>query len=113
MPISEPLRLTTASKISTDACESARLGLAEIVVETPDSSLAELVIVSPAVKVPVGTVMVIVAELGFVITCAVVPLDDPVMVRPTTRFVEAPTVAVITPIGYVATEELEEYRARV
>tara|TARA_R100001377_G_scaffold9900_2_gene5032 strand:- start:1 stop:378 length:378 start_codon:yes stop_codon:yes gene_type:complete len=91
---------------------SARLGSAAIVVETPDSSLAVLVIASPAVNEPEGIVIVIVVELGLEITEAVVPLLPPVMVLPTTRSVEAPTVAVMVPIGYVAIEELVEYLAR-
>tara|TARA_R100000781_G_scaffold18611_6_gene14447 strand:+ start:4429 stop:4629 length:201 start_codon:yes stop_codon:yes gene_type:complete len=62
--------------------------------------------VSPAVKEPDGTVIVMVVEEGFVITEAVDPLDPPVIVSPTLRFVDAPTVAVITPIGYVATEDV-------
>jgi hypothetical protein len=55
--------------------------------------------VSPAVKAPEGTVTVIVVEEGFVITDAVELLVPPVMVSPTLRLVEAPTVAVIAPIG--------------
>jgi hypothetical protein len=80
-----------------------------IVVETPDSSLALLVIASPAVKGPEGTVIVIVVEVGLDKTSAVVPLADPVIVLPTTRSVEEPTLAVIVPIGYVATEDDVEY----
>tara|TARA_R110001583_G_scaffold28188_5_gene100350 strand:+ start:62 stop:304 length:243 start_codon:yes stop_codon:yes gene_type:complete len=80
-----------------------------MVVETPDSSLALLVIVSPAVKGPEGTVIVRVVDVGFDRTSAVVPLAEPVMVLPTTRFVEEPTVAVIVPMGYVATEDVVEY----
>tara|TARA_R110000744_G_scaffold84422_1_gene165215 strand:- start:410 stop:622 length:213 start_codon:yes stop_codon:yes gene_type:complete len=70
-----------------------------MVVETAESSLAELVIVSPAVKLPDGTVIVIVVALGLDIISAVVPLEDPVMVLPITKFAEAPTVAVIVPRG--------------
>tara|TARA_R110002095_G_scaffold134780_2_gene116889 strand:+ start:717 stop:881 length:165 start_codon:yes stop_codon:yes gene_type:complete len=54
--------------MSTVACTSAKLGSAEIVVETPDSSLAALVMVSPAVNEPDGIVIVMVVELGFDIT---------------------------------------------
>jgi hypothetical protein len=55
--------------------------------------------VSPDVKTPDGTVTVMVVELGFVITEAVTLLVPPVMVSPTLRLVEAPTVAVIVPKG--------------
>ena len=68
-------------------------------VDTLESSLALLVIVSPAVNRPDGTVRVMVVELGLEIIDAVVPLVDPVMVLPTTRLVDDPTVAVIVPIG--------------
>tara|TARA_R110000796_G_scaffold32116_2_gene84418 strand:- start:136 stop:324 length:189 start_codon:yes stop_codon:yes gene_type:complete len=61
------------------------LGLADIVVLIPDSSLAELVIVSPAVNDPEGKLSVIVVELGLVRTTAVAPLVDPVIVFPRTR----------------------------
>jgi len=80
MLISEPSLRTTASSISTLAWQLAKLGFEAIVVATPDSSLALLVIVSPAVKDPEGTVIVIVVELGLDITVAVVPLEDPVIV---------------------------------
>jgi|TARA_R110000782_G_scaffold251201_1_gene338730 hypothetical protein len=53
-----------------------------------------------------------VVELGLVMTEAVVPLVDPVMVRPTIKSVEDPTVAVIVPIGYSDTEEDVEYLAK-
>ena len=61
--------------------------------------LLEPVIVSPAVKAPEGTVIVIVEEVGLVITEAVVSLVPPVIVSPTLKLVEAPTVAVIVPAG--------------
>jgi hypothetical protein len=80
-------------------------GLADIVVVIPDSSLAELDIVSPAVKVPLGILRVIVVELGFVKTTAVAALVWPVMVFPTTRSVEEPTVPVIVPTGYSASPD--------
>ena len=79
---------------------SLMLGSDDIVVLTAEPLLSVLVMVSPAVKDPEGILNVTVVELGFVKTTAVVPLDDPVMVLPTTRFVEAPTVAVIVPMGY-------------
>jgi hypothetical protein len=44
-----------------------------------------LVIVSPAVKDPDGTVMVIVVAVGLERTTAVDPLVDPVIVFPATR----------------------------
>ena len=52
--------------------------------------------------------MVIVVEEGLVITVAVEPLDEPVITLPATKSVEAPTVAVMVPIGYVATEDVDE-----
>jgi|TARA_R100000501_G_C2552047_1_gene66275 hypothetical protein len=64
--------------------------------------LAELldpVMVSAAVKDPEGTVKVSVVEEGFVIMEAVTPLDPPVIVSPTLRLLESPTVAVMTPTG--------------
>jgi len=79
---------------------SLMLGSDDIVVLTAEPLLSVLVMVSPAVKDPEGILNVTVVELGFVKTTAVVPLDEPVMVLPTTRFVEAPTVAVIVPMGY-------------
>tara|TARA_R110002072_G_scaffold49790_2_gene134865 strand:- start:771 stop:1028 length:258 start_codon:yes stop_codon:yes gene_type:complete len=85
--------------MSTLAWQLAKLGSDDIVVDTPDSSLALLVIVSPAVNEPEGTVIVIVVELGLDIIVAVVPLEDPVIVLPTNRLVDAPTVAVIVPRG--------------
>jgi len=94
--MSDPLRRTTASKTSTADWASSRLGSALIVVL---AALLEPVMVSPAVKAPEGMVTVIVVEEGFVITAAVEPLVPPVMVSPTLRLVEAPTVAVITPMG--------------
>jgi hypothetical protein len=50
---------------------SETLGSAVIVVVTPDSSLAVLAIVSPAVKEPLGILKVTVVALGFVRTIAV------------------------------------------
>ena len=79
---------------------SLMLGSDDIVVLTAEPLLSVLVMVSPAVKDPEGILNVTVVELGFVKTTAVVPLDEPVMVLPTTRFVEAPTVAVTVPMGY-------------
>tara|TARA_R110001632_G_scaffold186715_1_gene307082 strand:+ start:258 stop:491 length:234 start_codon:yes stop_codon:yes gene_type:complete len=76
------------------------LGSAAIVVLIPDSSLAVLVMVSPAVKLPEGRLRVTVVELGLVRTTAVAPLVEPVIVLPTTKKVEAPTVAVTIPTGY-------------
>jgi hypothetical protein len=55
--------------------------------------------VSPEVKVPEGTVTVIVVALGFVIIEAVTALVPPVMVSPTVKLEEDPTVAVIVPAG--------------
>jgi hypothetical protein len=51
------------------------------------------------VKAPEGTVNVIVVEEGLLITDAVTLLVPPVMVSPTLRLVEAPTVAVMAPMG--------------
>ena len=79
---------------------SSKLGSAEIVVLTLSPPLSRLVIVSPAVNDPTGMFNVTVAAVGFVKTTAVAPLEDPVMVLPTTKFAEDPTVAVIVPTGY-------------
>jgi hypothetical protein len=95
--ISEPLRLITPVKTSIVAWVSSKLGLDEIVVLAP---LVPPVMVSPEVKVPDGTVTVIVVEVGFVIMEAVTALVPPVMVSPTLRLPESPTVAVIVPTGY-------------
>jgi|TARA_R110000772_G_scaffold231096_2_gene341781 hypothetical protein len=73
-----------------------------MVVVIPDSSLAVLEIVSPALKEPLGILNVMVVELGFVRTTALDPLTAPVIVLPTTRSVEDPTVAVMVPTGYSA-----------
>ena len=62
--ISESLRLITPVRISIVAWVSSKLGLAEIVVLAP---LVPPVMVSPEVKVPDGTVTVIVVEVGFVL----------------------------------------------
>ena len=63
-------------------------------------ALLELpVMVSPEVNTPDGIVIVKVVELGFVIMEAVTLLVPPVMVSPTLRLVEAPTVAVMAPKG--------------
>jgi hypothetical protein len=64
--------------------------------------LAELldpVIVSDAVKTPLGTVKVMVVPDGLVMILAVTPLVPPVMVSPTEKLPESPTVAVMVPIG--------------
>jgi len=98
--MSEPLRLITEDRISIVDLTPDILGSDDIVVLTAEPLLSVLVIVSPAVKDPEGILNVIVVELGLVRTIAVVPLEEPVMVLPTTRFVEAPTVAVMVPMGY-------------
>ena len=98
--MSEPLRLITEDRTSIVALTSDMLGSDDIVVFTAEPLLSVLVMVSPAVKDPEGILNVIVVELGFVKTIAVVPLEEPVMVLPITRLVEAPTVAVIVPMGY-------------
>ena len=64
--ISVPLRRTTEDRISIVPCTSDILGFAAIVVVIPDSSLAALDMVSPAVNVPFGMLTVIVVELGLV-----------------------------------------------
>tara|TARA_R110000796_G_scaffold51012_1_gene120413 strand:- start:959 stop:1249 length:291 start_codon:yes stop_codon:yes gene_type:complete len=69
--ISVPLRRITEDKMSIVDRTSVILGSADIVVVMPDSSLAELEIVSPAVKEPLGMLRVIVVELGLVRTTAV------------------------------------------
>ena len=76
------------------------LGSDDIVVLTGEPLLSRLVMVSPAVNDPEGILSVTVVDPGFVRTIAVVPLEEPVKVLPTTRFVEDPTVAVIVPMGY-------------
>ena len=63
------------------------------------AELLDPVIFSPAVKSPEGMVIVIVVEVGLLITEAVTLLVAPVIVSPTVKLVEAPTVAVIVPIG--------------
>jgi len=78
------------------AFTSGRLGSADTVVV---AELEEPVIVSDAVKEPLGTVIVSVVEEGLVMILAVVSLVPPVMVSPTLRLVEEPTVMVIVPIG--------------
>tara|TARA_R110000764_G_C10735208_1_gene349983 strand:+ start:175 stop:465 length:291 start_codon:yes stop_codon:yes gene_type:complete len=69
--MSVPLRRITEDKMSIVDRTSVILGSADIVVVTPDSSLAELEIVSPAVNEPLGMLRVIVVELGLVRTTAV------------------------------------------
>jgi hypothetical protein len=96
MAKSDPDRRITTSKISTVFCTSSRLGSAVIVVV---ALLLEPVIVSPAVKAPLGTVKVTVVLLGFVMILAVTELEAPVRVSPTLRLPEAPTVAVMVPTG--------------
>jgi hypothetical protein len=76
---------------------SSRFGLALIVVL---AKLVPPVMVSPDVKVPEGTVRVIVVALGFVMMDAVTALVPPVIVSPRVKLAEDPTVAVITPAGY-------------
>tara|TARA_R110000824_G_scaffold106438_11_gene251541 strand:- start:1668 stop:1823 length:156 start_codon:yes stop_codon:yes gene_type:complete len=51
------------------------------------------------VKAPEGMVKVRVVEEGLLIIDAVTLLAPPVMVSPILRLVEAPTVAVIAPMG--------------
>ena len=79
---------------------SSKLGSAVMVVLVLTPSLSGLVIVSLAVNDPTGMFNVTVVAVGFVKTTAVAPLEDPVMVLPTTKFAEDPTVAVIVPTGY-------------
>jgi|TARA_R110000744_G_C19069338_1_gene529958 hypothetical protein len=69
--MSVPLRRITEDKMSIVDRTSVILGSADIVVVMPDSSLAELEIVSPAVNEPLGMLRVIVVELGLVRTTAV------------------------------------------
>ena len=64
--MSDPLLLTTEDKMSMLPRTSERLGSADMVVVIPDSSLAVLEIVSPALKEPLGILNVMVVELGFV-----------------------------------------------
>tara|TARA_R110002020_G_scaffold286007_4_gene501551 strand:- start:52 stop:249 length:198 start_codon:yes stop_codon:yes gene_type:complete len=59
--------------------------------------------VSPEVKVPDGTVIVIEVEEGFVITEAVAPLVPPVIVSPRVKLPLALTFKVIVPTGYSET----------
>ena len=108
--ISEPERRTTISKISIVFCASCKLGSADIDVV---ALLLDPVIVSPAVKEPLGTVIVSVVLLGFVMIFAVEELLDPVIVSPTDKLAEAPTVAVIVPIGYTSIAEVLESWATV
>jgi len=69
--MSVPLRRITEDKMSIVDRTSVILGSADIVVVMPDSSLAELEIVSPAVNEPLGMLRVTVVELGLVRTTAV------------------------------------------
>ena len=64
------------------------------------AELEEPVIVSEAVKVPEGTVIVMVVERGFVITEAVTALLPPVIVSPIVKLLLSATVSVIVPSGY-------------
>ena len=91
-------------------CTSSRLGSADICVIAP---LLDPVIFSSTEKAPLGTVIVRVVLLGFVIIFAVVPLLEPVIVSPTLRLLELFTVAVIVPIGYVSIAEVLESCATV
>ena len=72
-----------------------------MVVLIPDSSLSVLVIASPAMNDPVGMLRVTVVELGFVSTTAVAPLEDPVMLLPSTRYVDAPTEGFLNVFSYI------------
>jgi hypothetical protein len=63
------------------------------------AELEDPVIVSAAVKEPLGTVNVMVVEEGFVMMPAVTALVPPVIVSPTLKLAESPTVIVIVPIG--------------
>jgi hypothetical protein len=75
---------------------SARSGTAETVVV---AALEDPVMVSDTVKIPLGTVIVMEVEPGFVITSAVTALVPPVMVSPTLKEVEDATDKVIVPTG--------------
>jgi hypothetical protein len=77
------------------------------------AALLDPVIVSAAVNAPLGTVKVRVVAVGLVMIDAVVPLLLPVMVSPTLKLPDAPTVAVIVPTGYAAIAEDVESWARV
>ena len=66
------------------------------------------VIVSVAVKVPTGIVIVIVVPEGFVITEAVAPLVPPLIDSPTENPEDEDTVIVIVPTGYVDIEDDED-----
>tara|TARA_R100001086_G_C11623044_1_gene199405 strand:+ start:67 stop:294 length:228 start_codon:yes stop_codon:yes gene_type:complete len=72
------------------------------------AELDEPVIVSEALNVPTGTVIVIEVLVGAVIILAVAALVPPVMVSPTEKLEEAATAKVIVPIGYVATADEED-----
>jgi hypothetical protein len=64
------------------------------------AELEEPVMVSVAVKVPEGTVIVMVVESGFVMTEAVTSLVPPVIVSPIVKLSLSATVNVIVPNGY-------------
>ena len=63
------------------------------------AALEDPVIVSEAVKEPLGMVKVMVVAEGFVMISAVTLLVPPVIVSPKLKLPEAPTVMVIVPIG--------------
>ena len=97
MEISVLLRRTTADKISTEDWTSLSDGTELTVVV---AELEEPVMVSEAVKVPDGTVIVMEVERGFVMTEAVTALVPPVIVSPIVKLLLSATVSVIVPSGY-------------
>ena len=96
MEISSLLRRTTADNISIVDWTSSKETAADTVVV---AALEDPVIVSAALNVPTGTVIVIVVALGFVITEAVAVLVPPVIVSPIVNLPLAATVMVMVPTG--------------
>tara|TARA_R100001132_G_C3204845_1_gene50496 strand:- start:108 stop:377 length:270 start_codon:yes stop_codon:yes gene_type:complete len=78
-------------------CTFSREGTEDTVVV---AELDDPVIVSEAVKVPEGTVIVILVLDGFVIIDAVTPLVPPVIVSAIVKLPLAATARVIVPKGY-------------
>jgi|TARA_Y100000034_G_scaffold105086_1_gene132128 hypothetical protein len=94
--MSELSRRTTPERISIVAWTSSREAVEVVVVV---AELDEPVIVSPEVKVPVGTESVMEVEAGFVRREAVAALVLPVMVSAIVKLSLSLTERVIVPTG--------------
>ena len=82
--------------MSTVPCTSEKSTAADKVVV---AALLDPVKVSPDVKVPEGMVIAKVVELGLLVIWTVAELDPPVMVSPTVKDADDPTVIVSVPQG--------------